>query len=218
MFTTIQGPEYSENANLLDQMFRLRKKVFADQLKWDVPVSEGRERDYYDGLSPAYLVWCSDDRQTLYGSIRMMPTTGPTLLYDVFEETIPEAASLMAPGIWEVTRCCVDTEKLALDYPGLNPTRAFGLLCLATAECAVAHGIHTLVSNYEPHMARIYRKAGATFDEIGRADGYGRHPVCCAAFEMSDASVLRMRSALGIDLPLYRRMKGGDEHIAERAA
>ncbi|MGO7418407.1 acyl-homoserine-lactone synthase, partial [Rhizobium ruizarguesonis] len=57
-----QAHEYQKYAAVLDQMFRLRKKVFADKLGWDVPVIGPYERDSYDSLAHAYLVWCNDSR------------------------------------------------------------------------------------------------------------------------------------------------------------
>jgi len=205
MFISVQAPQYEKYRSVLDQMFRLRKRVFADELQWDVPVQGEYERDTYDALNPVYLIWCSPDAQTLYGSMRLMPTTGPTLLYDVFRETFPHGATLSAPSIWEATRTCIDVENVKRDHPGIDAARGFGLLCLATAECAVAHSIQTLICNYEPYMKRVYARAGATVQELGRADKYGRRPVCCGAFRMNHQTVADMRGALKVDLPLYQR-------------
>jgi len=91
MYVLVQAHEYHKHRDLLDQSFRLRKKVFADQLGWDVSVSGLRERDRYDDLHPAYLLWCDEEKKRLFGSVRLMPTTGPTLLYDVFRGTFPDA-------------------------------------------------------------------------------------------------------------------------------
>lgn len=205
MFIIIQAHEYEQYTALLQQMYRLRKTVFFDTLHWDVPIQGDIERDYYDERQPVYLIWCSADRQTLFGSMRFLPTTGPTLLYDVFGRTFPEAAELAAPGIWEATRCCVDAAALAEHHPEIDQGRAFGLICLAAAEVAMVHGIHTLISNYEPHMKRVYARAGAEVQELGRADGYGRRPVCCGAFEISDRIIHSMQKALQVDMPLYSR-------------
>ncbi|MBY4606177.1 N-acyl-L-homoserine lactone (AHL) synthase [Rhizobium sp. 9T] len=205
MFVIIQAHEYQKYAAVLDQMFRLRKKVFADTLGWDVPVIGPYERDSYDALAPAYLVWCNDSRTRLYGGMRLMPTTGPTLLYDVFRETFPAAAELVAPGIWEGTRMCIDEEAIAKDFPNIDAGRAFSMMLLALCECALDHGIHTMISNYEPYLKRVYKRAGAEVEELGRADGYGKYPVCCGAFEVSDRVLRRMRAALGLTLPLYVR-------------
>ncbi len=77
------------------------------------------------------------------------------------------------------------------------------MLLLALCECGLSHGIETLVSNYEPHLARIYRRAGLAVEEVGRADGYGRSPVCCGVFEVSEDVRTRMQQALGVVAPLY---------------
>ncbi|MDP2121040.1 MAG: acyl-homoserine-lactone synthase [Hoeflea sp.] len=204
MFLTIQAHQYDTHRHLLDDMYRLRKRVFVDEAKWTIPHENGREIDRYDTLGPAYLVWCNPERTRLYGSLRLLPTTGPTLLYDTFRATFPGDACLAAPGIWEGTRLCIDKANLTADHPEILPVRAFGLLLLAATECALAHGIDTIITNYEPHLARIYARAGLPVDELGRADGYGRFPVCCGVFELSEAVAATMRRKLGIGLPLYR--------------
>ncbi len=205
MYLLIQAHEYHKHNKLLDQSYRLRKRVFADRLGWEVCVSGDRERDRYDDLHPAYLLWCDEDRSHLYGSVRLMPTTGPTLLYDVFRETFPDACDLIAPGIWEGTRMCIDEDAINRDFPDMRPDRAFCLLLLALCEAALANGIHTMISNYEPHMRRVYQKAGAELDELGRCDGYGRYPVCCGAFEVSHRVLTAMRDKLRVDDPLFYR-------------
>lgn len=205
MFVTIQAHEYTKYSHILDQMFRHRKRVFIDTLGWNIPASGDRERDIYDELNPVYLVWCSDDLSRLYGSMRLMPTTGPTLLYDPFRATFPASVNLVAPGIWEGTRMCMDEQAIAADHPNIDAGRAFSLLLLALCECALAHGVHTMISNYEPHLKRVYRRAGVEVDELGRSDGYGRHPVCCGAFEVSQGILADMRESLNVDTPLYRR-------------
>ncbi len=215
MIIVLQAHEYRLQSHLLDQMFRLRKRVFYDQLGWNVPVCGEWERDAYDELGPAYLLWVDDEARVVYGAVRLLPTTGPTLLYDVFRRTFPDRVDLVAPGIWEGTRMCVDEALLQRDHPGTDAGRAFCLLLLALGEVALAHGIHTMVSNYEPHLKRIYQKAGAELDELGRADGYGTRPVCCGVFEVSKRILTAMRKKLGLTEALYR-IPGGE--VRKKAA
>ncbi|MFZ2102545.1 MAG: acyl-homoserine-lactone synthase [Oricola sp.] len=204
MFFLVQATDYNRHRRLLDQMFRLRKRVFSDELGWSVPVIGDMERDGYDDLSPAYLLWTDEDRTTLYGSLRLLPTTGPTLLNDVFRATYPNDVDLCHPVIWEGTRMCIDAEEIALSMPEVCAQDAMAMMLLALGECALEHGIQTLVSNYEPHMKRIYNRAGAPLTEIGKADGYGRRPVCCGLFEVSRATIEGMREKTGI-ARLYTR-------------
>jgi len=202
LFILVQAQQYTRYKSLMDQAFRLRKRVFHDQLGWAVTIDGDCERDEYDALRPAYLMWCNDRADRLYGTLRLMPTTGPTLLYDVFGDTFA-GASLNAPGIYEGTRMCLNEEALSNDFTSLETGRAFGMLLLALCECGLCHGIQTLVSNYEPRLARVYRRAGLAVEEIGRADGYGRSPVCCGIFEVSESVRADMQQALGIMAPLY---------------
>ncbi|UXN76125.1 N-acyl-L-homoserine lactone (AHL) synthase (plasmid) [Devosia sp. A8/3-2] len=205
MIVSIQTFEHRKYSDVMLQMFQARKRVFFDALHWDVSVRGECERDHYDDMDPVYLVWCDQRRSRHYGSMRLMPTTGPTLLYDVFRCTFPDTANLVAPGIWEGTRMCLDEQALAADYPQVPPGRAFSLLSVALCEFALDHGVHTLVSNYEPHVKRLYHRAGARVHELGRAEGFGRSPVCCGAFEVSLDVLRTMRTKLGLSEAIYRR-------------
>ena len=104
MFMILENQTRSAYPQLVKRMFELRKEVFFDQLGWDVKVGPMGEIDAYDYTNPAYLIWCDETRTKLYGCLRLLPTTGPTLLYDVFRNTFPNNVSLTAPGIWEGTR------------------------------------------------------------------------------------------------------------------
>ncbi len=55
MYLLVKEHEYHKYSELLDQSFRLRKRIFADKLGWSVSVSGPWERDRYDDLNPAYL-------------------------------------------------------------------------------------------------------------------------------------------------------------------
>ena len=217
MFATIQANQYSENSALLDQMFRLRKQVFVDTLNWDIPAQGSYERDEYDDCFPVYLVWFDRPSGDLIASIRLMPTTGPSLLNDVFRSTYPETMTLSAPGIWEATRACFNNENLRKHAPDISPTLAFCHLMLAIHECAFHHGIHTFVTNYEPHLARIYKKSGARFDEIGRSSEFGDRPVCCGVFDVSRELLSDMQTKLGTVIHVHKDPKHGTRQIsAER--
>jgi acyl homoserine lactone synthase len=80
MIVVVQEHNTREHADLIDQMFRLRARVFAERLKWDVTVIDGKERDRFDDLGPVYLIHTDEEGRTVRGSLRLLPTTGPTLL------------------------------------------------------------------------------------------------------------------------------------------
>jgi N-acyl-L-homoserine lactone synthetase len=202
MFTLIQPNDFSRSMPLLRAMFRLRKKVFHDQLDWNVCIKDEMEFDEYDNSKVQYLVWCSSDRKNLYGAVRLMATTEPTLLYDVFAETHGNSPDLIGDDVLEGTRMCIDEELVAADFPTLAPGAGFNLLFLALCEAGLALGARRLVSNFEPAMRRIYRRAGLDCEIHGKADGYGQRPVFCASFEVSTPVLAKMRRTIGVELPL----------------
>ncbi len=204
MFTTIQPHEIAANIALMTEMFRLRKKVFFDQLNWKVPVVGDSEIDEYDSAGASYLVWCNAAKTKVYAMVRLMATTGPTLLHDVFGPTHNHNPALIGADIWEGTRMCVDEALIAEDLPEIDAGKVFSMMLLALCETALTHGITRLVSNFESPMSRIYRRSGLDYTLHGRADCYSDRPVFCASFEVSAGTLCRMRRTIGIDLPLYR--------------
>jgi len=207
MFKTIQPHEIKDNSSLITKSFQLRKKVFSDQLGWDVPVIGDQEFDAYDGPNASYLVWASDDGETLYGVVRLMATNGPTLLHDVFHATHGRNPELIAADVWEGTRMCVDEGAVARDFPDMPAAHGFNLLFTALCEAALAHNIRRLVSNFEPCMSRVYRRCGLKYDLHGRSDIYGKKPVYCASFEVSPQVLREMRAKVGVDMPVYQKSR-----------
>ncbi len=99
---------------------------------------------------------------------------------------------------------CLDEDAIARDFPDMDAGRAFSLLLLGLCEVGLHHGNSRLVSNFEPCMSRVYRRAGLKYDLHGKADGYGKRPVCCASFAVNTTVLAEMRAKLGVDLPLYQ--------------
>ena len=64
-------------------MHRLRYRVFKERLDWDVQVSGDMEIDEFDALHPAYLLQRATDGR-IQGCVRLLPSTGPTMLRDTF--------------------------------------------------------------------------------------------------------------------------------------
>lgn len=208
MFTLIQADHHNQQASLLKATFKLRKKVFFDQLNWDVPVAGDQEFDEYDNDKAQYLVWCCDDQETVYGVVRLIPTSAPTLLFDVFDRTHDNDRSLVSDGTYEGTRMCLDEDMIAQDFPTLAPGEGFTLMLLALCETGLSTGIQRLVSNFEPAMSRIYKRAGLKYHMHGKADGYGLRPVCCASFDVNPSVLQEMRQKMGIDQPISDVIRG----------
>jgi acyl homoserine lactone synthase len=60
---------------------------------------------------PVYII--DADGPIVRGSLRLLPTTGPTLSEETFSDTIPDGASLSAPAIWNAPVFAWATIRLA---------------------------------------------------------------------------------------------------------
>jgi acyl homoserine lactone synthase len=181
------------HSDLLDQMFRLRARIFHDQLQWDVRVTNGRERDRYDDEGPVYIIYTDDKLRRVKGSLRLLPTTGPTLLADFFSDTLPDAVELSAPTIWECTRFCLDDEALENDHEGL--LFASTVLLIALGDLAIRTGIESILGNFDTAMLRLYRRIGCEVEVLGSTRRYGQ-PVYLGLHPISESVVGRIKKKL----------------------
>jgi N-acyl-L-homoserine lactone synthetase len=187
MIVVIEPHNAPEYCNLMDEMFRLRARVFHDRLRWDVQVADGKERDKYDDEGPVYIIYADDKKQNVRGCLRLLPTTGPTVLTDFFADTIP-SADFSAPSIWECTRFCLDDEILT----SRNRQEQYynsAVLIAALGEVAVKAGIESILGNFDSTMLRLYRRVGCEVEVLGSTERYG-HPIYLGLFSISD-SILR---------------------------
>ena len=106
MAHVIQGGWAAAQGALLAQMYQERKRVFIDLLRWDLPALDGRyEVDQFDTPSTIYLIIAGTDGKHL-GSLRLLPTTQPHVLGDVFPG-LCDLGPPSAPDVWEISRLCL---------------------------------------------------------------------------------------------------------------
>lgn len=175
--------QYSEYSNLFEQMYQLRAKQFKERRGWRVEVEDGQEIDYFDKEDPLYIMVVSDTGQ-LVASLRLLPTTGPHMLSDVFPEVMGELEIIRHPLIWESSRFCVDTKAAAIFGPeGINlATKELLVGLFSTAKLA---GMENIISVYDLFLERILRRAGCDFDRIGTVHKYDGLKTTAGLFEVT---------------------------------
>src|SRR5215472_14455745 len=119
MMQLITFDRYGEFLDQLAEMHRLRHRVFKERLDWDVQTSGDMEIDEFDALHPAYLLQPAANGQP-QGCVRLLPSTGPTMLRDRFPVLLDGQPAPHDPAVWESSR-------FALDVPALAPKGTVGL-------------------------------------------------------------------------------------------
>lgn len=135
---TIRSARFDRPDSLLAGMFEDRKRLFVDLFGWDVPVVDGRyEIDQFDGAAATYLIALGETTRHI-GSLRLLPTTAPHILGDLFPE-LCDTDVPRGPAVREITRLCLPT-RLGATMRRVVRDR----LISAMVDHALGHGIATL--------------------------------------------------------------------------
>ncbi|MDA7426377.1 acyl-homoserine-lactone synthase [Thalassococcus lentus] len=194
MIRYIYGKELHKFPDLSRSMFEDRADQFHTRLGWQVDLDEqGREVDAYDALNPLYVIWEQPDGRH-GGSMRLLPTTGRTMVNDHFLH-LTEGVRIQSPLIWECTRFCLAR--------GVAPGVAAALM-LAGGEVMRHFGIEHFVGVFDARMVRIYRRIGASPDVVG-AQGMGREKISVGLWGFSPQAQARVSKSADISPELSRR-------------
>lgn len=132
----IKDPTSAASDAAMRAMFEARKRVFVDLLGWDLPVLADRyEVDQFDDVHAHYLIF-TDSAQRHLASARLLPTTRPHILDGLFGG-LCDGPPPSGPGIWEITRFCLDRSLGAARRREVRDE-----LVLALVDHALANGIN----------------------------------------------------------------------------
>jgi acyl homoserine lactone synthase len=164
---------------------------------WDVAVRDGWEIDRFDEeCDPLYLL-CLDEHLVVRGSVRLLPSTGPNMLNDVFTVLLPEAQPIRSALMWESSRFSVDHVSMAQRTENrLN--RVTGELLIGIFDIAERAGLEFIVSVYDSMMARVLNRAGCHAEPLGPAVRIGKTLSYAGLFEVGQAMMDSLRIASGI--------------------
>ncbi|MCE8536232.1 autoinducer synthase [Ruegeria pomeroyi] len=183
---------------VLDDMFRLRARVFGDRLGWDVTIEDGKEIDRFDHLDPAYVVGLDDDGNVV-AAVRALQTTGPHMLADVFSDILCGEPPIRSATMWESTRFCVDTQRLNRGKDRNSVSYATCELMIGSLEYARRAGISDIVTVIDPVMDRVLKRSdNAPYDYVGKTVPMGKVPALAALLDTGEERVERVRQFAGI--------------------
>ena len=179
-------------ARQLDGMFRLRHEVFGLRLAWDVGSKGGRERDPFDDLDPVYIV-CEQDGEVL-GSWRLLPTTGPYMLKDVFPQLLYGTPPPVSRHVWEISRFAVS--KRAAGGGSLGTVRAVTQLLLEQLfSFAARRRITRIIAVSEVRFERVLGRAGLLTERFGPPLRIGKTMAVSGFADVSDLNLRRLQVA-----------------------
>ena len=203
MILIIDGMNRHRYTRILDEMFALRARVFADRLGWEVDVVDGKEIDQFDALDPAYVIGLNDEGRVI-SCVRALQTTGPHMLSDVFSDILDGEPPLRSATLWESTRFCVDTDILDRGKSRNSVSYATCELMAASLEYAKNSGITDIVTVIDPIMNRVLKRSDcAPYDYVGSTKPMGKVAAMAALLDCTDERIDRIRAFAGLEGNLF---------------
>jgi acyl homoserine lactone synthase len=162
---TISGNASEFSAELENAIAQYRHKIFIERLGWHLPVENGVERDQFDRPDTIYVI-ARDSNGGICGCARLLPTTSPYLLGEVFPDLLPALPAPCSSDIWELSRFAAaptDTSPEAASNATAN-TRS---LLAAAVVSAAEHGAKRLITVSPLGIERLLNRMGVHAHRAG---------------------------------------------------
>lgn len=180
---------------LLREMFQLRHRVFKERMGWKVGFLSDMERDCYDLMSPVYAV-AEDSSGRIDGCWRLMPTTGPYLLKDVFPSLLYDHPVPASPLVWEASRFAVDTTRGHGRLRGVTETTA--ILVAALLEFGLSFGIEKIIAVSDLRFERVLHRTGLKTQRFGQPQAVESTWAVAGWFDVTRENLERIRTTNAI--------------------
>jgi acyl-homoserine lactone synthase len=201
----------SENSELyaseLEQSYRLRYQVFVRERKWtDLARPDEREIDQFDDANAIYLLALEGDNdRKVVGGCRLVPTTGPYLLPDVFpalsQQPIPRG-----PNVFEWGRLYVTPARR--ETPGARRHALSRTTCVIIAgmvEYCLEEGIEQLAVVSEMFFLPLFLGLGLQPEPLGLPDDIEGVPTLAYTLTPSEEALEKIREVHGFTAPVLAK-------------
>ncbi|MER9883764.1 acyl-homoserine-lactone synthase [Mesorhizobium sp. M0118] len=200
MIQLIEPDCYEDFADDLHAMHRLRYRVFKERLDWEVRGNGGYEIDSFDALRPQYLLLRGFDG-SVDGCVRLLPSTGPTMLRDTFPVLLEGKTAPGHPSIWESSRFALDIASSAPKGAGGIAIATYELFA-GMIELGLSRQLSHIVTVTDLRMERILRRAGWPLSRIGEPQTIGVTRALAGYLEVSSPILQVVRQNGGIGGPV----------------
>lgn len=200
MMHLITPERYGEFAEELAEMHRLRLRVFKGRLDWNVEASGDQELDEFDALGPHYLLQRDPDG-AVRGCVRLLPTTGSTMLRDKFASLLQGQPAPALADVWESSRFALDVPPDAPKGAG-SISKATYELFAGMVEFGLSRAISEIVTVTDVRIERILRRASWPLERLGTPIEIGNTLAVVGYLEVSQFVLARLCDGGGLKGPI----------------
>jgi acyl homoserine lactone synthase len=195
MFEILKGSSTQLPFGIEPALATYRYEVFCKALKWDLPAEGGLERDQFDRADTMYVV-ATDTDGSICGCARLLPTTKPYLLNEVFPELMNGSTAPSTPHVWELSRFSTMVVGTSRALSREEARRRFCNLFASVVDVAARRGATRLITFTALGVERILRSIGMHAHRVGPPKTIGGELVIPLWIELDDQT----RTSLGMSV------------------
>ena len=181
----------------LDDYFRLRKRIFIDQLGWDLKSIDDKEMDQFDHDQAHYLIYKDVKTAKVAGGVRLTPSTASNLSLDIFSCLI-DSKKVFTPStsIWESSRFVTESLKTTTSKGIIG--EAMFMLLIGMIEYGLHHNLQSFITLTEVRIERLGRMAQWHLQRLGKVEKIGNTYAVLGVLEVSRNVIGKVRESAGI--------------------
>ena len=190
----------------IEQMWRRRYEIYVRERGWrQLDRPDGREIDQFDTDAADYLL-AIEDGQRVVGGSRLVPTTEPTLMSDVFPNLAAVKGVPRSERIFEWTRYFVVPERRE---PHVISPVASAIMC-GIQEYGLSKGAEAVSIVLETYWLPRFLEAGWNPKPLGLPETIDGEPTTAILCDVSEEVLEATRALRGIAAPVLRARSDQD--------
>lgn len=192
MIRVITASNIEDYPELMEKVWRFRHVQFVERLGWtELSSRDGREIDRFDTDDAIHLVSEKDGR--VVGYTRLLRTSGPHLLSDVYPQLMQGSDWPRERTVYEWTRCISDA-----DAGKFGDVQASHLLITGVLEFCLIAGIKGLIVETHPKLVTWMLETGYKVDTLHTPQEMNGVPVVPVHIAATQSALDRHHRMFGI--------------------
>jgi acyl-homoserine lactone synthase len=179
----------------LEQSYRLRHRVYIQELRWRglPPRDDERELDQFDTAEAVHLLYLEGDK--VMGGTRLMPTTEPHLLSEVFAHFASIRGVPRQPDIAEWTRFYVAPERREEH----KASRVGSIVLASMIDYALQEGLSAVSALMNTFWLPRFLGYGWRVRPLGLPDVHDGEWLVAGTIDISPPALAGIRRACGLE-------------------
>ena len=200
MIELITATEWASSPEIRREVFEFRHRIFVKQLGWEIPSIDSMEFDNYDALLPVNMI-ARDASGRLTATWRLLPTTGPYMLRNTFQDLLGEMEAPVSEAVWEISRFAFDPRETGSRRVS-EFAKIAGETFWALGEFGLQIGMNEVIGVYDMRISHILKTLGCLPLWIGKPKRIGNCLAVAASFEVSLKRLRSLRQTLARSEPI----------------